>query len=124
LSELKSGIPTQGEPFVAADTSEWKTVGHGVRRQILAHGADLMVVKVTFEPNSIGVMHHHPHRQVTYVAEGKFEATVGGERRTLHAGDSFFADGDVPHSVLALEKGTLIDCFTPGRADFLIVPQE
>lgn len=119
MSDNKPGIPAQGDTFVTADLSEWKTVGHGIKRQILAHGPDLMVVKVTFEPNSIGTMHNHPHRQVTYVAEGTFEATVGGDKRTLRAGDSFFAAADVPHSVLALEKGTLIDCFTPGRADFL-----
>jgi quercetin dioxygenase-like cupin family protein len=123
LSENKAGIPSQGEPFVVSDLSEWKTVGQGIQRQILAHGPDLMLVKVVFEPGSIGAMHHHPHRQATYVAEGTFEATVGGEKRTLRAGDSFFAAADVRHSVVALEKGALIDCFTPGRADFLNVPQ-
>jgi len=119
LSERTPGIPSQNAPFVVSDLSEWKTVGHGVQRQILAHGPDLMVVKVTFEPNAIGAIHDHPHRQVTYVAEGTFEATVGEERRTLRAGDSFFVAGDVPHGVVALEKGTLIDCFTPSRTDFL-----
>lgn len=122
LSDTGKGIPSQGDPFVVSDLSEWKSVGDGIRRQILAHGPDLMLVKVVFEAGAVGALHHHPHRQATYVAEGTFEATVGDEKRTLRAGDAFFAAGDVPHSVVALENGVLIDCFTPGRADFLEPP--
>lgn len=91
----------------------------GVRRQILSHGPDLMVVRVAFEPGAIGALHHHPHRQATYVAAGSFEVTVGESQRTLHTGDTFFAAADVPHAVKALEAGILIDCFTPARTDFL-----
>lgn len=119
LSETTAGIPPQGEAFVESSVSEWKTVGEGIQRQILAHGPDLMIVKVRFEPGAVGALHHHPHRQVTCVAEGSFRATVGGSTRTLRVGDSFFAAEDVPHGVVALEAGALIDCFTPARADFL-----
>jgi quercetin dioxygenase-like cupin family protein len=45
--------------------------------------------------------------------------TVGDSKATLAEGDTFFAAADVPHGVRALEKGMLIDCFTPSRADFL-----
>ena len=91
----------------------------GIKRQILSHGPDLMLVRVTFEPGAIGAVHHHPHRQATYVAAGSFEVTVGESHGTLRAGDSFFAAANVPHSVVALEEGVLIDCFTPARTDFL-----
>jgi quercetin dioxygenase-like cupin family protein len=67
----------------------------------------------------VGAVHHHPHRQVTYVAAGTFEVTVGGERTTLGTGDCFFAKADVPHGVRALSAGTLVDVFTPCREDFL-----
>ena len=108
--------------FVETAGTPWKSVGEGVTRQVLANGPDLMVVRVNFERGAAGAVHHHPHRQATYVAAGRFEAMVGGVKRTLTEGDSFFAAADVPHGVVALEPGTLIDCFTPARADFLEPP--
>lgn len=106
-------------PFVASADVAWTTVGAGVRRQVLGHGPDLMLVRVEFERDAVGVVHHHPHRQVTYVAAGRFAVQVGDARRELGIGDSFFAVADVPHGVVALEAGTLIDVFTPAREDFL-----
>ena len=91
----------------------------GVRRRILGHGSDLMMVSVDFEPGAIGAMHRHPHRQVTYVARGSFRVTVDGRDETLAAGDSFFVATDLLHGVEALEAGTLVDVFTPAREDFL-----
>ena len=111
-------------PFVDSATAPWKTVAEGVTRQILSFGPDLMLVRVIFEPGAVGALHHHPHRQATYVAEGSFVVTVGESQRTLKAGDTFFAAADVPHGVTALEKGMLIDCFTPARADFLEPPPQ
>ena len=78
-----------------------------------------MLVRVRFDAGAVGAIHQHPHRQATYVAEGSFEVNVGDARATLREGDTFFAAADVPHGVKALEKGMLIDCFTPARADFL-----
>jgi quercetin dioxygenase-like cupin family protein len=97
----------------------WEAPGAGVRRQVLGHLDDLMVVRVDFDAGAIGPMHAHSHRQVTYVVSGRFEATIGTDTAVLIAGDSFAAAADVPHGVRALESGTLIDSFTPARADFL-----
>ena len=106
-------------PFVLGRDVAWEVMDDGVRRQILAHGPDLMLVRVEFEAGAVGRIHSHPHRQATYVAAGRFEVTVGGEVRDLAAGDSFFAVADVTHGVRALAAGTLVDCFTPAREDFL-----
>lgn len=116
-------MPEQSQPFVEHVSSDWKTMATGVERQILAHGPDLMLVRVRFEPGAVGALHQHPHRQATYVAEGSFRVIVGEETRVLSEGDCFFARADVPHSVVALEKGLLLDCFTPARADFLEQPK-
>ena len=97
----------------------WETVADGVRRRVLGHGPDLMMVVVEFQPGAIGAMHHHPHRQVTYVASGSFDVTVDGETRVLGAGDCFFTVADVEHGVVAREAGTLVDVFTPARTEFL-----
>jgi quercetin dioxygenase-like cupin family protein len=106
-------------PFVASADVAWTALGGGVRRQVLGHGPDLMLVRVDFERDAVGAVHRHPHRQVTYVAAGRFAVQVGDARRELGVGDSFFAVADVPHGVVALEAGTLIDVFTPAREDFL-----
>jgi quercetin dioxygenase-like cupin family protein len=105
--------------FVEGSEIGWETMGRGVRRQVLNHGDDLMMVRVEFEKDAIGAIHQHPHRQASYVAAGRFLVTVGGEQRELKAGDVFYAAGDVPHGVRALERGTLVDVFTPIREDFL-----
>jgi quercetin dioxygenase-like cupin family protein len=56
---------------------------------------------------------------VSYVAAGRFEVTVDGERTELGVDDCFFVAADQVHGVMALEAGTLIDVFTPARLDFL-----
>jgi unsaturated pyranuronate lyase len=107
------------ESFITTKETGWQAMGAGIRRQILGHGPDLMMVRVDFEKGAIGALHQHPHRQVTYVAAGRFEASVNGATRTLEAGDCFFVAADQPHGVVALEAGTLVDVFTPTREDFL-----
>ena len=78
-----------------------------------------MLVRVEFSKGAVGAIHHHPHRQVTYVVRGSFDAEVGGQTQRLGVGDCFFVTAEVPHGVVALEEGTLIDVFTPAREDFL-----
>jgi quercetin dioxygenase-like cupin family protein len=97
----------------------WEQTGEGVRRQILGHGPDLMMVRVDFDAGAIGSLHHHPHRQVTYVARGRFAVTIDGRCETLGEGDCFYAASEVMHGVRACEDGTLIDVFTPARQEFL-----
>jgi quercetin dioxygenase-like cupin family protein len=107
------------DAFVKSEGTPWQVPAPGVTRQILGHGPDLMMVRLEFEAGAVGAVHHHPHRQVSYVAAGSFEVTVGGERATLGPGDCFYARADVPHGVRALEASTLVDVFTPAREDFL-----
>jgi quercetin dioxygenase-like cupin family protein len=56
---------------------------------------------------------------VSYVAEGAFDVTVDGVTTRLDAGSSFIVAPNLVHGVVALEKGMLIDTFTPRRDDFL-----
>ena len=106
-------------PFITTNDVPWDTIGPGLTRQILGYGPDLMLVRVEFEKGAVGVMHHHPHRQVSYVVAGAFEVTVNGETRVLRTGDCFYVAADLVHGAVALEKGTLVDVFTPAREDFL-----
>ena len=105
--------------FVESGRLTWETVGDGVQRQILGHDSQLMMTCVKFNKGSIGPVHRHPHRQVTFVERGSFEVRIGGEKEILKSGDCFFVPPDVDHGVVALEVGTLVDVFTPTREDFL-----
>lgn len=94
-------------------------VDSGITRQILGYDQTLMMVRVTFAAGAIGTLHAHPHRQVTYVERGTFDATVGGATAHVGPGDCFFIAPDTSHGVVALEEGALIDVFTPARLDLL-----
>jgi quercetin dioxygenase-like cupin family protein len=107
------------DAFVHSIAAPWEPTEPGVRRQVLGHGPDLMMVRVEFEAGATGALHHHPHRQVSYVAAGRFEVIVDGERAELVAGDSFFVEADRVHGVVAREAGMLVDVFTPAREDIL-----
>ena len=50
---------------------------------------------------------------------GEFEATIDGETKTLHAGDSFYVAPNKSHGAVCKKSGVLIDIFSPQREDFL-----
>ena len=105
--------------FVMDEEVKKTDVGGGVSRKILAYDEKMMSVRVIFERGAVGSMHSHPHTQISYVLKGCFEATVGDETRIIGEGDTYIAPGDVPHGVVCLEEGELLDVFTPCRKDFL-----
>lgn len=111
--------PKTGAPFAHTAGSLWEPTDPGVKRQILAHGRDLMLVRVVFEPDAVGPEHKHPHAQNSYVESGRFEITIAGEIRTLVQGDSFYVPGNMLHGAKALEAGCLIDAFNPMREEFI-----
>jgi quercetin dioxygenase-like cupin family protein len=94
-------------------------VAPGITRQVLGHDDHLMMVRIAFRQGAVGELHEHPHRQVTYVEAGRFEATVDAATTVLAAGDSVLIPPGTRHGVVALEDGALIDVFSPPREDFL-----
>jgi len=94
-------------------------LGDGVSRKVLANGGKIMGVEVSFEKNSIGAIHTHEHEQMSYVLEGKFKVTIDGKESILTKGDSFYAGKNIAHGVFSMEKGMLLDVFTPQRDEFL-----
>lgn len=93
--------------------------GEGVTRKILTYDADLMLVEVKFEKNAIGALHAHKHQQISYVAKGSFEFTLGEVCKIVKQGDSIYIPSDVVHGVRALEEAIIVDVFTPMREDFI-----
>ena len=105
--------------FIHNDDITLTNLGGGVARKVLAYDEDLMSVEVHFEKGAVGAMHTHPHTQISYVLEGKFEATIDGELRIISKGDTYITKPNEPHGVTCLEAGTLLDIFTPMRRDFI-----
>lgn len=91
----------------------------GVSRKVLAYCDNLMCVENHFEKGGIGALHHHPHTQITYVASGKFQFTIGDETHIVTAGDTLLKQDGIIHGCECLEDGILLDIFTPMREDFV-----
>lgn len=110
---------TCSDVFQIGSELKWEDAEPGVQRQVMGYDGQLMVVKVKFEKGAVGKPHTHYHTQATYVASGKFEVTIGGEKKVLQAGDGYYVAPDVLHGAVCLEPGMLIDTFSPMRATFI-----
>lgn len=111
--------PVAGKSFQSSGEIPWESVDNGVERKILGYDDQLMMVCVRFEKGAVGILHHHVHRQISYVQSGLFEVTIDGAKKILEEGDCFFVAPDLVHGVVALERGSLVDIFAPARMDFL-----
>lgn len=109
----------KSKSFFLAKEEKIYPAGKGVTRQFVGYDKNISVVKVLFEKDAIGEIHTHPHTQACYVASGKFEVSIDGEKKILREGDGFYVEPNIPHGVVCMEKGILIDFFYPCREDFL-----
>lgn len=109
----------QSNIFQIAAESEWQDLGDGIQRQVFGYDDRVMMVKVKFERDAVGVLHQHHHTQISYVESGVFETTIGEEKKVLKKGDGFFVPTNVIHGVICIEAGILVDVFSPHREDFL-----
>ncbi len=106
--------------FGLGDATAVEHLEGGVTRKILKYGGKLMLVEVTMPKGGTGSAHKHPHEQISYIARGSFEFTVGEEKRVVKAGDSLYVASNVEHGTRSLEDGSIVvDIFTPIREDFL-----
>jgi quercetin dioxygenase-like cupin family protein len=98
---------------------EAETTAPGAARKVLAFCDEAMCVENHFEEGAIGAMHSHPHTQITYVAEGRFRFTIGDTEHEVKKGDALLKQNAVVHGCVCLEKGVLVDFFTPMREEFV-----
>ena len=78
MSQKKSA---SGQAFLVANDIEWETVSDGVERKILGFDDEVMMVCVRFLQGAIGTLHHHVHRQISYIESGSFEVTIDGNKK-------------------------------------------
>ena len=107
------------QTFVKGCDVQWKELGGGVRRRILAYNPDIMTVEVGFDEGGIGADHSHPHAQITYVISGEYSYHIEGEARIMRAGDSIAVEGGKVHRLTCIKAGRLLDVFSPMREDFV-----
>ncbi len=99
----------------------WTDLDGGIRRKIVGYTPELMSVLVQFDKGAIGPVHSHDdHDQIAFVISGSFQVELQGVQRIVRAGDAFTAPKTHTHGVVALEEAsTLLDQFSPHRADYL-----
>ena len=112
-------IPDKHQQWVAHGETLPQEVAPGVTRRVLAYTDGLMCVENHFAQGAVGSLHSHPHTQITYVVSGEFSFTIGGETRTVRAGDALLKEDGIVHGCTCLKAGILLDIFAPMREDFI-----
>ncbi|MTI18175.1 cupin domain-containing protein [Rhodobacteraceae bacterium RKSG542] len=105
--------------FIYESDRTAKDIGGGMKREIVAHSDKSMTVKIYFEEGAVGPIHSHEHEQTSFVLSGIFDFTIDGVTKRVKAGDAMFKASNVPHGCTCVEKGVLLDTFTPCRDDYL-----
>lgn len=83
-----------------------------------AHLTRLTVGEVALPAGLTVPLHQHPHEQVTYVLEGRFQFIVGAETRVLEPGMVALVPGGVKHGGTTLTACRVLDFFSPAREDY------
>ncbi|MBM4071648.1 MAG: cupin domain-containing protein [Planctomycetes bacterium] len=83
-------------------------------------GDKLMLSLVDMLPHAVVEEHEHPHEQAGMILSGKAIFIIGGEQKTLRAGDMYLIPGNVRHKVIALDEPVqALDIFQPVRTEYL-----
>ena len=88
-------------------------------QKVLEYDDKMMLVEVSFVKDQVNKLHHHEHVQFVYVLEGRFKFTTGDEKRIIARGDTVHVPSEVEHGVVCLEKGALLNVFSPMRKDYV-----
>jgi len=91
----------------------------GITRRTLVHGPRMLTCEFTLEQGYDLPIHTHPHEQTGYVVSGRIRLQIDGKSYELEAGDSYYAEANVPHGATVLETAVVVDTFTPVREDYL-----
>ena len=95
-----------------------RQIWDGIQARVIT-GERTTLALVDLEPNVDLQEHHHANEQLGFVLQGELIFTIGGETRTVTAGDTYNIAADVPHSAVAGPSGcVVVDVFTPVREDW------
>lgn len=104
--------------FPTAEDMGRRTIFPGINIQTCS-AEKMMLVVVDLDPHSIVEEHSHPHEQVGIILQGRATFIIGGEQKTLGAGDLYRIPGNVRHKVIALDEPVrALDIFDPIREEY------
>lgn len=104
--------------FYSAQDRTAKTLAPGVVARTM-WGDKMLMSLVDLAAHSVVPLHSHPHEQVGIVIKGELTFTIGGETKTLHAGDLWVIPGGVEHMVVTgSEDAQALDVFSPVREEY------
>ena len=104
-------------PFLSFDEVVARELVPGFHGQFV-HTEQMTLAHWQIEAGAQLPPHDHPHEQITYVLEGRFEMTLDGETRVLEPGAVAVIPGGVPHGGRALTACRIVDAFHPAREDY------
>ena len=109
--------------FYTAGTFEETEIRPGLFGSVM-EGEQTTAVRWEFLPGMprTGIHHHDDHEQFGLVVSGRIELEIGGEVRTLGAGEMYYAPKGVPHGrtvVIGDEPAVVIDVFSPRREEYV-----
>lgn len=90
----------------------------GAIRGRYAHADRMTIGEVLLDANTVVPMHEHPHEQLSYVIDGRFEFTIGAETTILEPGMVALIPSGVTHGGKTLTACKVIDIFAPVREDY------
>ena len=64
--------------------------------------------------------HSHPHEQITYLINGRFEFTVGDETQVLEPGMVVLIPSGATHGGTTVTDCLVVDVFCPVREDYRV----
>lgn len=106
--------------YVKNSEHDYRDLGGGVLRKVLAYSDNIMNVELKFEKGAVGEMHSHPHEQIGYIISGTLiYKEEGRDDVTLSAGDTYIVAPNVTHGIECVTEVKLLDIFTPMREDFI-----
>ena len=104
--------------FSALEQLPWERITDKIARRVLA-GERSMVVWWKMKAGAHAASHSHPHEQIVWMLKGCMEFRIGGEKRSMTAGDVAVIPGNVEHEGFFPEDTEVMDVFAPPREDFL-----
>ena len=109
-------------PFIQLEEMSQSEPIPGFRGRFI-HSENMTIADWRIKKGSSFPEHSHPHEQIAFILEGKFELTLEGEARILTPGTIAIIPSNMPHEGKALTECTLVDMFYPVREDLRQEPE-
>ncbi len=104
--------------FGSLATLKEEKISDKITRKLVA-GEQAMIVWWSVKAGARAAAHKHEHEQIFVMLKGRMEFRLGGETRSVGAGEIAVIPGGVEHEAYWPEDTEVIDVFAPPREDFL-----